>query len=103
MSFTNPTNLGRVNKILDTLDLIEKSAESNGASEEQIVAMLQPLLDRIGTPPSPAPSQVATQPATTSHWNSAVEMARNAPLADVSAAMMIFLTRIEQEVFEMQT
>lgn len=47
MSFDNETNHGRVSKILDFLDLIEKSALSNQASVAEIREMLQPVLDRL--------------------------------------------------------
>lgn len=57
MPFDNSTNRGRVQKIIDLLELIAGSAESNQATEEELIVMLQPVFDKIGNP-SPAAEQV---------------------------------------------
>ena len=43
----NKTNLGRVEKINDTLALIAKSAGSNNSSPEEIATLLQPVIDNL--------------------------------------------------------
>lgn len=45
MAFENNTNLGRVEKMIETLRLIEKSAKSNRATPAQIKALLGPLME----------------------------------------------------------
>lgn len=45
--FNNPTNVGRVTKMCETLDLIEKSARSNRVSDDEVAALLAPLLARL--------------------------------------------------------
>lgn len=100
MSFQNDTNHKRVQKILEILDLVHKSALSNDADEDEIMKMLKPLLDRIGIP-SGAPSQPAQEPVKQSKhtWADVTNMARKAPLSSVCDAMAIFLSRIDDEIF----
>lgn len=50
MSFDNDTNHKRVQKILDTLDLIEKSAKSNKAAPEEVTKLLSSVAERVSTP-----------------------------------------------------
>lgn len=45
--FENNTNTGRVEKMIDTLGLIEKSAKSNKADAAQISALLAPLMAKL--------------------------------------------------------
>ncbi|MFK7882347.1 hypothetical protein [Roseobacter sp.] len=47
MAFENNTNLGRVEKMIETLHLIEKSATANRATEAQIRATLAPLIEAL--------------------------------------------------------
>lgn len=47
MAFENNTNLGRVEKMIETLRLIEKSATSNRATPAQIKALLGPLMEAL--------------------------------------------------------
>ena len=47
MAFANDTNRGRVQKMLDLLGLIEKSAQSNSAAQEDLAEMLAPLIERL--------------------------------------------------------
>lgn len=47
MAFENNTNLGRVEKMIETLRLIEKSATSNRATPAQIKALLAPLMEAL--------------------------------------------------------
>lgn len=45
MAFENNTNLGRVDKMIETLRLIEKSAIKNRATDAQIKAVMMPLIE----------------------------------------------------------
>lgn len=48
MPFANDTNLGRVAKMVQTLELMEVSGKSNNAKGEDYAAILQPVFDKIG-------------------------------------------------------
>lgn len=45
--FENNTNIRRVDKMIDTLSLIEKSATSNKADASQISALLAPMMSKM--------------------------------------------------------
>lgn len=47
MAFDNNTNVKRVTKIVEFLDLIQNSAEVNNSSPEEVWQMLQPAIERI--------------------------------------------------------
>ena len=47
MAFENDTNLGRVQKMIETLQLIVKSAQSNRADDDAIRDLLRPLTDEL--------------------------------------------------------
>ena len=47
MPFQNDTNHGRVQKIMEILGLLAKSADSNNASMDEIRELLKPLLDGL--------------------------------------------------------
>lgn len=103
-------NAPRVHKILGLLDLIDKSCQSQRPSVDERQLLLKPLHDWFDTEIPDVPEEafermrrVEPKPAGTalsSHWSSAVEMARTAPLEDVAAAMQVFVARVEQELFE---
>lgn len=62
MPFQNDTNHGRVQKIIEILGLIEKSATSNNVSMEEVTELLKPLLDGLA-PFLPQGNQEAPEPA----------------------------------------
>ena len=93
MAFENDTNRGRVLKVLDTLALIEKSAESNRASPEALAVMLKPLTDRLAglglagqAAEAPAPA-VDTAAPLTAGQRAAQELADRASLRELLAAL----------------
>lgn len=106
--FNNPTNETRVLRMAETLGLIEKSAKSNRATPEEVAELLRPLLDELrdlgvlDTAPSreapPEPSPRGRVGASAPTWASVIDMAREAPLKDLSNAVAVFLTRLEEEL-----
>ena len=64
MAFENDTNLGRVQKMIETLQLIVKSAHSNHADDEAIRDMLRPLTDEMAALGANVPRPVAEQCST---------------------------------------
>lgn len=112
MSFHNQTNTGRVNKIVDTLRLIQKSGASNGIDREDMWTMLEPVINQIGEmigeepqKPEPVaqaePTQVAQQASEStrpSRWADIREMTEQAPLKDLSVAMAVIMNRFDEEV-----
>ena len=106
-SLENPTNLKRVNNIVEIVGLIEKSAKSNKASQTELWALLTPAVDAIsqlcGDQPadsSEAPVEAPTpSPAPThkpSRWADIHDLAENASLLDLTTAMAVFLNRIDE-------
>jgi hypothetical protein len=70
MTFFTPTNLSRVEKMTDTVELIAKSAKSNKADGEAIITLFRPLIVSIealvaqqgGSPEAPAASEALPAP-----------------------------------------
>jgi len=98
MSFDNDTNRKRVAKIVETLELISKSAQSNKASYEEVQPLVQPALDvltdLVGAPAEP---EVEVKPNFTPRKDIQIrEMAREADLKDLTMAMAIYLDRIDE-------
>lgn len=100
--FTNSTNQGRVTKIVETVNLLWKSAASNQASSEEVWALMEPALtaisDLLGTeePDKPEPAPQTTQEAP--RYIQIREMAQEAPLKELTMAMAVFINRIEDEL-----
>jgi hypothetical protein len=112
MSFHNQTNSGRVQKIVDTLQLIQKSGVSNGIDREDMWNMLEPALNLMGEmlgeePQKPEPveqedtTQVTQQAAESTkapEWVRLREMLQKAPLKDLSVAMAVIMSRFDDEL-----
>lgn len=105
MAFENNTNTGRVLKMIETLDLIEKSAQSNNAEPDAVAEMLRPLIERL----APFGAGEATQPAPIRNpstyapqWASVREMCEKADLRDLTVALAVFHNRIDELLFETQ-
>lgn len=93
MAFDNDTNRGRVQKMLEMLALIRKSAESNNAGEDEMIAMLQPLLDEIGGlgaggDPVGSSHRASQVKDLTAGERAALHLADQASLRDLIAALM---------------
>ena len=114
--FTNPTNARRGAKMIDILDLIEKSAVSNKAPLAELKAMLQPLLDRLygdsapalgnrreeapeASPEAPRPMP---KPGTHAAYNSIREMAEQADLKDALLFLTVYTDRLGSIVYDQE-
>ncbi|MGB3247385.1 MAG: hypothetical protein WBB25_22860 [Sulfitobacter sp.] len=105
MAFENDTNLGRVQKMIETLQLIVKSAQSNRADDDAIRDLLRPLTDELAAlganSPRPVTEQCSAQQkgswtGKTPQWASVHDMAEQADLKDLTVAMAVYLNRIDE-------
>ncbi len=105
MAFENDTNLGRVQKMIETLQLILKSAQSNRADDDAIRDMLRPLTDELAALGANAPRPVAEQSSIEQkgswtgkapQWASVHDMAEQADLKDLTVAMAVYLNRLDE-------
>ena len=116
MSFHNPTNTKRVEKIMDILELISKSGNSNGADREDFQQLLEPVISEMsqlspghfdGNPktvieteqPAPKP-QSSSQSTRTPMWSDIRQMTEEAPLKELTQAMAIFMNRFDEYMHE---
>lgn len=104
MAFDNNTNRGRVTRILETLILIDKSADSNEAGEVEVRAMLDPLYQKLGIvseeKPGAEPEPKGRIGSSAPPWASVMDMANEADLKDLSSALIIYHHRLTEEVFQ---
>ena len=112
-NFSNNSNHGRVSKMCDYLDLIEKSASSNKASPDEVATLLAPIIQKLSeyslrdapvastdADPEDAPvgdlkSRVYPQ-GKPPPWVTIRECAERASLKDLSVAMAVFMNRYEE-------
>ncbi|WP_299671698.1 hypothetical protein [uncultured Roseobacter sp.] len=102
--FQNNTNDKRVQKILENLRLIEKSARANKAGPEQVTDLLKPVVDHIMsmgaaiTEDAPSPPRAGNgKPAP---YMTVKQMAEEASLPDLTYAMAVYLNRIDEHLKE---
>ncbi|MEO1346713.1 MAG: hypothetical protein AAFV74_21425 [Pseudomonadota bacterium] len=94
MAFENDTNTGRVQKMVETFALIEKSALSNRVDANALQAMMRPLIEALTAAGVvgagvPAPEgQDKTTAALTSGQRAALHLADRASLRDLTAALL---------------
>lgn len=106
MGFNNPTNKGRVDRMVETLDLIEASERSNRAKWQDTAELLAPLLGRLTRYHGHAPIVHAAEPMVAppagSHraFNNIREMAEQADLSDLTVAMAVYLSRLDARFAE---
>ncbi|WP_171181158.1 hypothetical protein [Ruegeria sp. HKCCD8929] len=105
MAFDNDTNRGRVQKMIYTLDLIRKSANSNRATSAELGDLLKPLTDELTGIAVTAveTARQAKQPAgrcsvSGPQWANVRDMAEQADLKDLTVALAVFMNRIEDEL-----
>lgn len=99
-------NTPRVERILETLDLIAKSARSQrleGAFEH--AALLRPVLDRLTELGTQDAAEIIDKPATPAPAPrqerldmQLADMAREAPMKDLVRTIAVFLTRLDEEL-----
>jgi len=100
----NETNAKRVEKMMDTLKLIGKSAKSNKATADDLAELLTPLIRKLRPLMGAASPAGQQEPAHTSgrvgstapQWASVQDMAREASLKDLTGAMAVYLNRIDE-------
>ncbi len=100
MAFQNDTNRGRVQKMVETLALIGKSAAANRASNDDMADMLRPLTDALASHgvivSQPAGEQRGSWTGKAPQWASVHDMAEQADLKDLTYAMAVYLNRIDE-------
>lgn len=113
-NFQNQTNNTRVHKIVETVALLQKSADSNKASSSEIWELMQPAIDEISELCGVEAERPETRSEDTVHnsvsstvpspnlkpplWASIRQMAEEASLADLTVAMTVYLNRIDEEL-----
>ncbi len=99
MAFENDTNTGRVQKMIEILGLIQKSAQSNQASSADFADMMHPLMEELAVlsiADATEPPQVASNAIKAPQWASIREMAQTAHLADLSVALAVYMNRVDE-------
>jgi len=104
MSFHGVQNDGRARKIVETLDLIHKSARSNRVGADDEYAVLKPVFDKLSemgwhivTSASEPESKGTRKEAP---WFTVYQMAQEAELTDLTRAMAVYLNRIDEKLKE---
>lgn len=124
--FANDTNTNRVAKMCDTLALIQKSARSNKASDEDVRGLLTPLLEvlsemnafhsggAVPEPPElPLLGEVAVRAAPPDHvrverggdtpiWVSVRQMCQEAPLSELTTALAVYMNRVDEALHDVK-
>jgi len=107
MPFENATNHKRVQKVIETLDLIEASRVSNKASQKEMTDMLKPLMEYLGVADKvPVIEETVveeTKPEVPGgKWSNNPtiydirDAAASAPLSHLQVAMAVYLNRIDE-------
>ena len=103
MAFANDTNRGRVQKMLDLLGLIEKSAQSNSAAQEDLAAMLAPLIERLtgaGLLATEPPEAARRNTTRVPQWATIRQMAEEADLRHLTTALAVYMNRVDEALSE---
>ena len=113
MSDFERVNTPRIDKAVKLLELVGKSAKSTRETTDDLLDMIRPLEDALeeiapaaegGTPapvddgPERQGSDWAVPHAPT--WATIHDMARNAPLGDLSVAMAVYTSRVNDMLAE---
>ncbi len=110
--FDNDSNRKRVQKMCETLDLIENSAAANKTPKEEVAEMINQLLLRVApyaniqptSSPHSAPVEAEAQPrrigVSAPPWASVLDMAREASLPELNGAIAIYLNRLDEHFAE---
>lgn len=106
MTIQNQTNQGRVDKIVDTVTLIKKSATSNEASTDDIWELMEPALDAMAdlcqaeasTPPSPSPTS-----SQSNLWSDIREMVATLDPDQLTLTVSLCMARIDEIIFDKKT
>ncbi|MBW4710706.1 hypothetical protein KX928_23195 [Roseobacter sp. YSTF-M11] len=102
--FQNSSNIARVDRILEALQLMEKSAASNRTSTAEFRQMLTPVIERLtaigilDAGEGEAPTQTV-EAALTAGQRAALHLANRASTRDLTAALLGRL-ETQQELLE---
>ena len=94
MAFENDTNAGRVQKMIETLALIQNSALSNRADADALKTMMRSLIEAltamgvVGAAVHAPEDQDTPAPALTAGQRAALHLADHASLRDLTAALL---------------
>ena len=94
MAFENDTNAGRVQKMVETFGLIQKSAQSNRADADALQALMRPLIEVLnaaGIMDTAVPALELHNPlpsTLTAGQRAALHLAERASLRDLTAALL---------------
>lgn len=102
-TFSGPQNQSRANRIAEVLDLIHTSARSQKVGPDEERAILQPVFDKLakmGWHVSSSPTLPGrVNGLVTPPWVSVREMSQQATLKDLTYAMAVYLSRIDEELY----
>jgi hypothetical protein len=101
MTVFNTTNQNRVEKIVELLGLLQKSAESNGATSEELWQLLERAIDAMGKLLEQQPSKPEAVPQNTTKEVPRMQIKRiaeEASLQDLTMAMAVYLNRIDEHL-----
>lgn len=118
MTVHTPTNQKRVQKIVEITELLAVSARSNKATPEDLWKLMEPAINHIqalvagdtpvedGTESDSESQPTEIEPVSSEHNPDSVEpvritimkLAQSAPLKDLSLALAVYLTRIDEEL-----
>jgi hypothetical protein len=101
-TFSGPQNQSRAIRVVEVLDLIHKSARSQKVGPDEERELLQPVFDKlakmgwhVGSSPK-VPGRVTG--LVTPQWVSIREAAQQASLRDLTYAMAVYLSRLDEEL-----
>jgi hypothetical protein len=101
----NLTNLNRIEKMQEIVGHIGKSIASNKATDHEVEQLFAPLMVSLvlqgvmKTAPVPdAAPEATTAPPQTIDWITIREVAQQASLADLTTAMAVYLSRLDEEL-----
>ena len=104
MAFENKTNAGRVEKAREFVALVLKSAEANSTTKRDVALMLGPLLKDLepylsSERPEPVVEEKKGRVGVTApQWASVRDMAQEASLKDLTSALAVYLSRIDDHL-----
>ena len=108
MTIFTDTNHGRVDKIIDFVNLIKKSAASNKATSADTWELLSPAMEAIAelvgaeakqpTQEAPAAAETRTSADKRPEWYKLHQMAHDAPLKELNRVVAIYVNRVDEEL-----
>jgi len=108
MAFENPTNRKRVEKIVEIIELINKSAQSNKVTPEELAEMLSPVISatagvrfvETGEPPADSVEPPKVRERLQRFDMELADACRDAPLWALPRAMAVIMNRVDELIAE---